>query len=631
MAELRVTELEFQTIKENLKNFLRSQSEFADYDFDGAGLSILLDVLAYNTHYNATLSHLLANEMFIDSAVKRNSIVSIAKTLGYTPRSRRSSRAALSMVVSPALSYSSTSLFLPKDTVFTASGNNRSYTFYPIQDYSSIRTTNNLGQSQFEFPEIILIEGKRATNTFIVDQSNISGPFVLPNNNVDTSTIQVRVLDSVTVSDVRTFTPASTIIDHTPNSQIFFIEEGPEGLYEIRFGDGVIGSQLTVGNVVIVDYIVSSGSLPNYVGTTAASSYTCSATLTGSSETKSITVLAAASGGIEKESIDEIRFNAPKFNTTRNRAVTVDDYKNLIVSQYGPAINSIAVWGGEENVPPIYGKVFVSIEPLPGTVLTQNDYDIITRDIIGPRSVVSIQPEYVDPEYTYIGLDVTVKYNSTQTTFTPARIEQEVNTVITSFFENNLNKLESNFYYSKLSKAILETTSSVYSTNIEVLLYRVPTVITGFSVNFQVPYNIQLREGSVRSTNFRTTIVGVQYEVYLTDDGNGNLILKTTAEDTTLPGIFGSVDYTTGLLSVNSFTIDSYLGSIAQFRIYAKPESSSPDIIVGNLRRVSDVSTSAVFAYASRNTVLKLDTSSNDSGSGIPNGLVITAIPSVQE
>ena len=630
MAELRVTELEFETIKEDLKNFLRGQAEFQDYDFDGAGLSILLDVLAYNTHYNATLTHMMANEMFIDSAVKRNSVVSIAKTLGYTPRSRRSSRARINMVVRPATSYLPNSLLLSKDTVFTASGLNRAYTFYPVQDYTAFRTNTN-GTSEFQFGDIVLIEGRRATNTFIIDQSTLSGPLVLPNDNIDTNTIRVRVQESLSTSDITTYQFSSSLIGLDADSDVFFLEEGPSGLYEIRFGDDVVGRKLSPGNVVIVDYIVSSGSLSNYIGTTTASSYSCSQVLTGSTETKNITVLSAASGGLEKESIDEIRFNAPKFNSTRNRVVTIDDYRTLIISQYGNAINSIAVWGGEENVPPIYGKVFISLEPITGTVLTQNDYDVITRDIIKPRSVVSIQPEYVDPEYTYINLDVTVKYNSTVTTFTPARIEQEVNTVITSFFENNLNKLEKNFYYSRLNKSVLETTSSIYSTNIEVQMYKVPAVVTGVASNFTISYNIPLREESIRSTNIKTTLGGVQYDAYLTDDSNGGIIIKNVSDDATIGTSVGSVDYSTGTITINSLTIDSYVGNILEFRIYAKPESSSPDIIVGNLRRISDVSTSAVFAYASRNTVLKLDTSGSDSASGTPNGLTITAIPSVQE
>ena len=230
MSQLNVTELDFATIKENLKTFMQSQEEFQDYNFDGAGLTILLDILAYNTHYNATLAHLQANEMFIDSAVKRNSVTSIAKTLGYTPTSRRSARANITLQIRPASSFTNTSLTITRDTPFTARTAKNTYTFFPREDYVSGLVVLETGQTGFSFP-MELIEGKRVTNTFIVDQSNKSGPFVLPNGNIDTTTIRVRVQQSNAVTSITTWNFYDDIVEVDGTTRAFFIEEGPSGLY----------------------------------------------------------------------------------------------------------------------------------------------------------------------------------------------------------------------------------------------------------------------------------------------------------------------------------------------------------------------------------------------------------------
>jgi hypothetical protein len=292
MAQLNVTELDFATIKQNLKTFMQSQEEFQDYNFDGAGLSILLDILAYNTHYNATLAHLQSNEMFIDSAVKRNSVASIAKTLGYTPTSRKSARANIVFQIDPPVTYSGTSLTIARDTQFTARTTNKTYTFYPKEDYVSGLVTLETNQTGFSFP-MELIEGKRVSNNFIVDQSNKSGPFVIPNINLDTTTIRVRVQESSTISTVTSwnFYDDITAVDET--TRAFFIEEGPSGLYEIRFGDDILGKQLSVGNIVFVDYIVSSGSAPNSIP-----NFSANQTFTASGETKVVYLESAAAGAL---------------------------------------------------------------------------------------------------------------------------------------------------------------------------------------------------------------------------------------------------------------------------------------------------------------------------------------------
>lgn len=631
MSQLNVTELDFATIKENLKTFMQSQEEFQDYNFDGAGLTILLDILAYNTHYNATLAHLQANEMFIDSAVKRNSVTSIAKTLGYTPTSRRSARANITLQIDPPVSYTNTSLTVTRDTPFTAKTAKNTYTFFPREDYVSGLVILETGQTGFSFP-MELIEGKRVTNTFIVDQSNKSGPFVLPNGNIDTTTVRVRVQQSNTVTSITAWNFYDDIVEVDGTTRAFFIEEGPSGLYEIRFGDNIVGQQLQVGNIVSIDYIVSSGSAANSIP-----NFSPSRTFTASGETKVVYLGSAATGGSEKESVDSIRYNAPKFNSTKNRVVTSDDYETLIRSRFGN-INSIAVWGGEENNPPIYGKVFISIQPLPGSIVSQADKDIIARDIIRPRSVVSIQPEFVDPIETYIGLNITVNYNKTITSLTSSRIESEVRTVVQNFFTNNVNKLQKNFYYSKLLAAVVGTTQSIFSASIQVLMHKRIPVFTGTAEDYVIRFNGPLEVETLKTTSFNTTIGAQQYDVYITDQHDitvgdiGTLVIKRVDDDVIVLSNAGTIDYNTGVVTMTDLTINS-VGSATEdtMRVYVEPFGDSPNILTTDLTTTTTSSTAAVFPYAARNTVLTLDTSAADSAVNIPAGLTVTAIANSQE
>lgn len=631
MAQLNVTELDFATIKQNLKTFMQSQDEFQDYNFDGAGLSILLDILAYNTHYNATLAHLQANEMFIDSAVKRNSVASIAKTLGYTPTSRKSARANIVFQVDPPVTFSGSSLTILRTTQFTAKTTNKTYTFYPKEDYVSALVTLETGQTGFSFP-MELIEGKRVSNNFIVDQSNKSGPFVIPNINLDTTTIRVRVQESSGNNAAITswnFYDDITAVDET--TRAFFIEEGPSGLYEIRFGDNILGKQLSVGNIVLVDYIVSSGAAPNSIP-----NFSVSQTFTASGESKVVYLESAATGGQEKESIDSIRYNATKFNATKNRVVTSQDYETLIRSRFNN-VNSIAVWGGEENNPPIYGKVFISIQPIPGSIITQADRDIIARDIIRPRSVVSIQPEFVDPIQTYIGLDVSVNYNKTLTSLTSSKIESEVRTVVENYFTNNVNKLQKNFYYSKLLGLVIGTTQSIFSASMQVKMHKRIPVILGISEDYVIRFNGNLESETLITTNFNTTITGRQYEVYITDQhaatvGDiGILVLKRVSDDVIVGSNVGTVDYTTGVVNISNIVVDSLSGDESELRIYVEPFGDAANVLTTNLTSTTESSTSAVFPYASRNTVLTLDTSSADATANTQAGLTVTAIANSQE
>ena len=602
MAQLNVTELDFFGIRENLKTYLQSQTEFADYNFDGSGLSVLIDILAYNTHYNATLAHLLANEMFIDSAVKRSSVVSISKSLGYNPRSIRSARVDATITITPPLSYTSSVATISKNIGFRGVGSDGiTYTFYPEDDITATKADGT-----FTFVTT-LVEGVRTNNFFTVTADTESGPFELLNKNVDTSTITCKVQTSSSELEVQTFVQNQNIVSLTQTSRAFFVEENANGLVEVRFGDNVLGKKLTTGNIVTIDYLVSGGAGANGITTLAAKSV-----ILGTGETISVSS-AASYGGAAAQTTDSIRYIAPKFNATKNRAVTADDYMALIESQYSN-INSITVWGGEDNDPPIYGRVFVSIEPLPDSVITESDKASIARDILKPRGVVGIQPVFVDPTYLYASFNITARYLKNNTSVSASTIQNTMNEYLASYFVNTTAKVKKNFYYSELLELLNSVSPSIYATNIEMNLHRAYEPFTGENNRISFTYNATITPNSVRSNLFTTLLPsGKQVTCYLRD---------SYIEDDSLPGALdlyddtnvllssavGTIDYQTGKILIPSLFIDAISGTDIYLRIYIKPQTSSPDIIMAPVNE--DISyTFATTPFASKSLVLAQDTS----------------------
>jgi len=625
MAQLNVTDLDFDTIKENLKTFLDSQTEFDSYDFEGSVMSVLLDTLAYNTHYNAVLAHMLANESFLDTAIKRTSVVSLAKALGYTPRSARSSLAQLDLSVVPDSSYTQTSYTLSRDTYFNTTQNGTTYTFYPQSDVTA-SLTNVDGVSTFVFSNLPIREGSRISNNFIVDANSLSGPFVIPNLNVDTTTLRVRVTTSISDSTVETFTLHNTLLDLTSTSKVYFLEENLDGFYVLRFGDGVLGKQLTSGNIVNIDYLVNANDAPN-----GANTFTCANTLTGSGETKTITNVVKASGGAEKESIDSIRRTAPRYNATKERAVNASDYKSLILAS-NAAIQSVSVWGGEENDPPIYGKVFISLDPVPGQIITDAVKDNIKNNIIIPKCPVSILPEFVDPEYMYVGLRVGVVYNPNSTNFTSGQISNVVSTAITDFFNNNLNQLNKNLYYSKIHDAVKASSKAIVSVNITPTIQRRfrPSLGTAASQTINLNSRIQPRE--LHSTWFDTTISSATYKVKLQDrpnsgvippnyNGTGVVFLQDALGKTF--GDVGTINYDTGKIQLNSILINSLYGTDTFLKVSSRPHDDSKDILTSILTSNTPSSVSAVYPKPSKNTILTIDDSAQNATTGSRLGINI--------
>ena len=397
---LDVTDLDFDDIKGNLKTFMRNQSEFTDYDFEGSGMNAILDVLAYNTHYLAMNMNMVANEAFLDTASVRSSVVSHAKTLGYTPNSVRAPIANVNVTLNNIGSL--TSATMPVGTIFTTVIDDINYQFVTVAEH-----TRQIENGIISFNNIPIHEGTYVTNRYTVDIDNVDQKFYVNDENGDTTTLIVDVFDNSSSTSSTTFTLATDTTQTASDSNVYFLQESVDGKFEIYFGDGITGKALSDGNIVRMRYVVTNKEKAN-----GASSFTTSATISGITNITTATV-SPASGGAEKESIQSIKFNAPLDYAAQGRAVTVNDFKAIVPKVYANS-KSVQVYGGEDNDVPTYGKVYISIVPTTGSITASAKLDII-RNLKNNYTVASVSPEIVDPEYTKLRLNVNFSYNSKNT------------------------------------------------------------------------------------------------------------------------------------------------------------------------------------------------------------------------
>jgi len=482
---LRVTELDFDEIKTNLKNFLKSQNEFTDYDFDGSGLSVLLDILAYNTHYNAYYLNMIANESFLDTALLRNSVVSHSKKFGYVPRSATAARATINFTIN-SLNSTPGSLTLPRGYVFLSSLiDNKVYNFVTLEDTTVTKTGTN-----FVFNNLKIYEG--TLNRYSFNYSESSNPkqiFTIPNENVDTSTLKVTVQQASSNTDSVVYSLATDVLNLTSNSNVYFLQEGLNNQYEIYFGDNIIGKKIPDGGVVNVTYLSTSGSVANkannFVATSPVSSFT----------TFTVIPVAASAGGSEKESVDQIKFAAPLQFISQNRAVTKNDYVKLIQQKY-PQFDAVNVWGGEENIPPVYGKVFISAKPKLGFEVSDTEKDFFINEIVKPISVLTVTPEFVDVDYNYVKLISTVYYDPTKTDLNSQTLQSKISTAINSFSNLNLNKFNSIFSSSKLRTNIDNSDVSVISNELEIFLSKRFRPLLNQTNTYILDFGVELSRGT---------------------------------------------------------------------------------------------------------------------------------------
>lgn len=588
MANYKLTELDFDDIKTNLKDFLRTYKDdsgnsiFTDYEFEGSGLSVLIDLLAYNTHYNAYLANMLANELFLDSAVKRESVVSLAKHLGYTPLSTRSAKATINFTVTNPVDFPRT-LTLPRYTVFNNDIGGNLLSFVNVEPIT-IEPVNG----QYLFSNVQITEGAPLEYTFRVNSPGPDEKYEIPNDSMDTTTMYVTVQNST--SDTQT-TVYSLVEDMTivgPSSNVYYLEENFSGRYQIYFGDGILGRKLLPGNIVRVEYLVSRGSDGN-VSENFVQNFTTGQSVGGGIITNITTVSNSTGGGL-RDKISDIRFKAPKFLSSFNRAVTSSDYKALIEANY-PFIESVSVWGGDENTPPVYGKVFIALKPYNGYQITYNTKETIKKYVLENKKVMSIIPEVVDPEYIYIGINSTITYNTKLSALLPNQVKALVNTSIQDYFKNDLQKFDKDFVFSKLSRQIDNTDRSIIGNITKVKIQKRLTPILGIRnelMDFNaIRFNNPLMPGTLLSTRF---IIVVPLEegtlsyvpVIIKDipdnnpallNGTGTTILYNPDTFEIVNTNYGKINYGTGIISLSGLNVYGYPEDTAEIRLTAEPQN----------------------------------------------------------
>jgi len=557
---LQVTELDFDDIRNNLKSYLSTQKQFQDYDFEGSAMSTMLDVLAYNTHYNSFYINMLANEMFLDTAQQRDSVVSFGKALGYTPISAIGATATVDLTFT-GVANTVSQFTIPKNSQFTTTIDDVTYTYVTPRAYTVFNDGNGFAQT------VEIKEGLPLTHRYVVNSNN-SQRYVIPNSGVDATSIVVKVQNSSVDTTVSEYTLATNVTQVFSTSEVYFLEEAYDGKYEIVFGSGSLGKTPVNGNIIIIEYLVCNGEVTN-----GASAFTVDQlNLQPSNVSYSNVALAVrntAQGGRSQESIESIKFNAPRNFQTQNRAVIDNDYSRILLSE-NPDLQSVIAYGGEQAVPPVYGKVYIAVKPFSEQFATQNRKSQLKASLLS-RTPLAVDPVLIDPDYTYIIADITTNYDGRRTTENSGSIIQAVRDAITNFSENNLERFGNKLRYSKFVRALDNVgVGSILNNNATIKIQKRLVPNTQRAEKLEIDYNNALRKNSIESTQF--TYNG--FPCFLDDDGNGVITIyrfNQNKEKVFVVPNAGTVDYDAGTVVVNNFLPTDYAG--IEMRITAAPES----------------------------------------------------------
>lgn len=569
MPLVNFSNLDFNQIKTTLKDYLRSNSNFTDYDFEGSNLSTILDVLAYNTYITSYNANMVANEVFIDSATLRENVVALARNIGYVPRSRKAATATISFFIDTTdISPTPSALTLRKGVVASTSGSfgNQSYVFSILEDIT-VPVINNIAN----FENIRIYEGIRLTNNFTFNSNNPNQRFILPNSGIDTDLISVSVRNNEQSTISVKYSLQDSLFDINNESKVFFIQEIEDERYEILFGDGIFGKKLEEGNFIEVGYITSNGDSANGISQfTFAGRITYNRNSVEYTVTSGISLLTTgliASGGENIESVDSIKKYAPRIYASQNRALTANDYETLIPSKIYPETESISVFGGEELIPPQYGKVFISIKPRFGDFLP----NLIKENIklkLKKYAVAGIVPEILDLKYLFIEVNSKIYYNTNlapNAEFVSSIIQNNANRYAES---TELNRYGARFKYSKFLKTIDDSHESVTSNITTIQMRRDLRVVLNTFAEYQIGFGNEFHIKSMDGYNIKTSsfrVSDIQQEVYLADvpDTNretGSLFLFTvpsvnSTSSTIVRRNVGNINYKNGIITINPINI----------------------------------------------------------------------------
>jgi len=555
-VNLNVTELDFDQIKDNIKNYLRAQDKYNDYDFEGSGMSILLDILAYNTHYNAMAAHFALNEAFLDSAQIRGNVVSHAKLLGYTPRSASAATAYVNITVNnPIGTPIPPSITLPRGTKLISVIDGEEYGFVVVE---SITVLYDSANNRFFFENVPVKQGTLKTMTYRIDEYIPNQKFEIPDEDIDLSTMRVRIKANDNSTQYDIYTPFTTLTSVGGDTKVYFYQENSAAKYEIYFGDGIIGAKPRSDNIVELEYVYTSAEDAN-----GARTFDIVSEIEGNSDITVVTVSASAGGSV-RENIESIRFNSPLSYITQNRAVTADDYRAIIVKEYGD-IDAISVWGGEDANPPDYGKVFIAIKPKSAETLTTAEKSFIVENILKQKNVVSITPFMVDPEYTYIKLETFFKYNPNLTDRKKAELQSLVSSVVSDYNDTELKQFDGVFRFSKLLRNIDASDPAILNSYMRVYMFKIitpsNTMNNNYDLEFASPiYTTSSDESVMESTSFLINgIVHYFADTKITGSTDRRIYMYKIVDSirTTVSLDAGRIYTTEGRVVINNFRPDT--------------------------------------------------------------------------
>ena len=581
---INTSDLDFYDIKSKLKTYFRNSGEFEDYDFDASGLSNILDILAYNTHINGLTANMSINESFLSTSQLRSSVVSHAESLGYFPKSSTAARAVVDVTIT--IAGGPTSFTLPKGSSFFASIDESNYEFFTTQNY----TVANSGTDTFTFTGVTLIEGKEQFKTFLAD-SNIDIPYVIPESTLDTSTMIVNVFPNGTTEESEIYLNVKEVATVSDESRVYMVRESHNGDYEMIFGDGnVLGVRPQTGNVIRVEYIATNGPAANGATTFTLNEFS------GTGYVIEVTTVSNSAGGSNPESIQSIKLNAPLAYSAQNRLVTADDYTGLILSNYGAYVNDVATWGGNDNVPPQYGKVFVSLNFLEGVDENSKTMveDMIRNQLTSNLSIMSIDTEFVEPQFTYLELQTFFNIDPIKNTTTPEALQVQVDELIQSYMSINLNQFDSVFRRSNLLSLIDSFSTAILNSRMEIKVQQLIDItqlvadLEAAQTAAGIPFNTYIEQDY--TVNFPVILAAPDKDDYVVTStvfkSNGrNVLVKNELGSTKLQLVdlngvvrianIGSYDPAKGTVFLNSLLVDKagYVGR--GIKISATPANQS--------------------------------------------------------
>ena len=629
---LNVTQFDFDDVKDNLKTFLKAQTEFTDYDFEGSGINALLDVLAYNTHYLGFNANMLANEMFLDSASLRSSVVSHAKMLGYEVSSPRAPKATINI----SLNTDNAVATMAAGTAFTTKVDGVDFQFVTINDV----TGQNTGVS-IPFDSTEIYEGTYTKTKYLVDSNDVDQRFMLTDVRADTTTLTVKVQNSATDTTTTTYTKATDITQLSSTSTVYFLQEVEGGKFEIYFGDGATSKAVEDGNIVVLSYVITNKTAAN-----GAAAFSSPATIDGVTDI-TVTTVANAVGGGEPETISSIKLNAPLDYAAQGRAVTAEDYKVYVRKLFNNT-QAVSVWGGEDgsfdtstgvSSTPEYGKVFISVKSTTGINLTTTQKENLVKDLNNYK-VASITPVIVDPETTVLILNVTFNYNSSATTLGKADLETAVVSNLRSYSANSLSNFNSPFRYSELTGLIDDADNSILNNTTTVTMGKFFTPTLNTSTNYKInfanafynPHSEHNKSGGgiLASTGFQIN-GDTTTEYFFDEDGDGAVRIYSLVSGTRtyFSSAAGTIDYSNGIVNINAVKITAVSNvdgaSSTQIRVTAIPNSNDVipvrnqlleiDIVNSTVTGVIDATATTGVGYTTTTTGTTSTTSVNTSTS----------------